>query len=493
MVKKGHLGERNLKTVHVIAQSLAIGPIFSMALIMGIVSTGAGYNTVLSILITALGVFAIGYVITYYARRYSGAGSVYEYISQAWNPGLGTFFALVFFLGLLFLGGGGLYLGLGDLIHDFWASYISSSAIPPWWLCGFAALVIELFLHYRGVKLATNFMLILAVISATPMVILAFVIIAHGGHGGVSNTPIALFNPGWSGLGKVFSGILISILLFVGFEEAAALGEEALFPQQSIPRAVMGSIFATTLFYGLMAYAMSIGYGQQAVNSGAWASAGPTAVTAMAKQYIGGRFVPIIQIVVILDSLALGLAFIVGVSRGFFALGRDGLMPDFFARTSRYDTPLAGNFVVFFASLAFMLLAAFSNYIHIFVGPHGNPIFPTNEFATFVVLSTVGSFAIELAYLALAIVAIRLIARNKGSWWQYAVTIVAAATPILAFYGALTPGPHNGTNVNWAAFYYTLGIVAVSFVWVIILKALKPQHLSNAASHAAVPVATTTD
>ena len=84
------LGEKNLSTIHAVAQSLAIGPMFSVALILGGISRpdiGAGWNAALAVLIATLGVLAIGYVVALYARRFAGAGAVYEYLTHGAHPG----------------------------------------------------------------------------------------------------------------------------------------------------------------------------------------------------------------------------------------------------------------------------------------------------------------------------------------------------------------------------------------------------------------------
>ena len=68
------LGQRNLSTIHAVAQSLAVGPMFSVALILGSISRpdiGAGWNATLAVLIATLGVLAIGYSVALFARRYS--------------------------------------------------------------------------------------------------------------------------------------------------------------------------------------------------------------------------------------------------------------------------------------------------------------------------------------------------------------------------------------------------------------------------------------
>ena len=148
------LGEKNLSTIHAVAQSLAIGPMFSVALILGGISRpdiGAGWNAALAVLIATLGVLAIGYVVALYARRFAGAGAVYEYLTHGAHPWLGVLTAGFFFVGVLFLGGGGIYLGLGILIDGFWTTHISDSG-PAWWIWALITLAIVLALNYRGVR-----------------------------------------------------------------------------------------------------------------------------------------------------------------------------------------------------------------------------------------------------------------------------------------------------------------------------------------------------
>ena len=79
------------------------------------------------------------------------------------------------------------------------------------------------------------------------------------------------------------------------------------------------------------------------------------------------------------------------------------------------------------------------------------PFFPNDQFASFIVSATVGSFAIELVYLILAVVAFRLVAKSGNKPWQYVVVAAAVVMPILGFYGALNPAPHDSSNYNWVA------------------------------------------
>ena len=486
------LGTKNLTTVHAVAQALAIGPMFSVALVLGGVSRpdiGAGWNATLAVLLAGLGVLAIAYTISLYARRYAGAGAVYEYLVHGAHPRVGVFMAGFFFVGALFLGGGGIYLGLGILGDNFWKTHISHSG-PAWWVWGLIALVIVLVLNYIGVRIAIRAMLTFALLSFVPMLILALVIIAKGGENGLT---LSMFNPNETSVfgvtgGGVLGGILLGILLFVGFEAAASIGEEAKDPHRAIPRALIGTVAVAAVFFVVMAYAFSVGYGKVAVSKGAWAFS-PAPVSEMATKYVGSWFATILELVVILDALALALAICVMIGRGFFALGRDGLLPRVFAKTSRYDTPWVGNLAVAFGGVLMFVLVEAGNYAAQFVisGPEGKPIplFPNDQFATFIMTATVGSFVIEFVYLVLAFVAFGLVRRAGNKLWQYVVVAVAVATPVLGFYGALSPAPHDSSNYNWVAAVWALGLFAIVIVWFAVLSATRRESIDNAAAHAA--------
>jgi amino acid transporter len=486
------LGKRNLTTLHAVAQSLAIGPMFSVALILGSISRpdiGAGWNATLAVLLATLGVLAIGYVVALFARRFAGAGAVYEYLTHGAHPWVGVLVSGFFFIGVLFLGGGGIYLGIGILTDGFWTAHISDSG-PAWWVWALLALVLVLVLNYVGVRIAVGAMLTFAFVSFIPMLILGIVILAKGGDDGIT---FSMFDPSETSVfgitgGGVLGGILLGILLFVGFEAAASIGEESEDPHRSIPRAVLWTIGAAGALFVFMSFAFSIGYGKEAVSEGAWALS-PGAVPEMATRYVGEWYATILELVIILDALALALAICVLVGRGFFALGRDGLLPKAFARTSRYDTPWVGNLMVAVGGIGLILLVWLADYQGRFVapGPEGDlvPLFPNDEFATFILSATIGSFAVELVYLILAVAALELLRRTGGKWWQYLIVLVAAATPILGFYGALHPAPHDRSNYNWEALYWTIGLLVVAAVWFVIVLATRRANVDNAAAHAA--------
>jgi amino acid transporter len=469
------LGERRLGTIHAVGQALAIGPIFSTVIVLSLVSLGAGAKSPLSVLVATLGVLCIGYVLSLFARQYVGAGAIYEYLARGVHPAVGTFGAGVFFLGTIFLGGGGIYIGIGILTDQFLTGHVSSSTDWPWWLFSLLALAIVLVLNYIGVRLAINAVLAFTALSTIPFLVLAVAVLLDGGPDGLSLDP---FNPSGS-WNQIWDGLLIGILLFVGFEAAASIAEESREPRKSIPRAVLMTIALSGAFFILMSYIAVIGFGKEAIAKGAWA-ADPAAMSTLAGEYVGSWLGGIIDFVVILDAMALAIAIGVMMSRGFFALARDELLPSFLARTSRHDTPAMGSLSVAIGGLAMIIMALTLNY--------GTDLGLPDELAMFFIAATAGSFAVELIYLFIALGGFLIVARTGGpnAWWQYLIVIAAVLTPILGFYGPLYPFP-TYPDPNNRAFWYALGAVVVAGIWYVIVQVTRPAAVADAGEYADLP------
>ncbi|HWE07878.1 MAG TPA: APC family permease [Solirubrobacteraceae bacterium] len=466
-----HLGPRQLTTLHAIGQALAIGPIFSVGLVSGLVANVAGFSTPLSVVLGAIGSLGLAYVIAIYARRYAGAGAIFEYLSQAVHNSFGIFSAGVYLLGTMFLGAGGIFIALGFLIQGFFASHLSTSI--PWWTGGAACLLVAFLLNHYGVRIAIRGVLLLASVSAIPFLILAVVIIAKGGVGG--NT-LSVFGTGSGGTNAMFNGILFAVTLFIGFEAAASIAEETENPRRSIPIAVVGAVAISAALYILVTYAATIGFGKAALAKGAWFSAASPMGT-LATTYVGNWLSVLIDLVIILDALSLSIAIMVTASRIIFALGRDGLLPKLAARTSRHDTPVAGNVFVAGWSVLLLIWAGVTHY--------GVAVKLPNPIEAFNITSAAGSYLVELIYVFLAVFALKLLWTSRhderGLWWKVVAVLVGLATPILAFKGALDPFPAFPNN---RAVFIAIACVVIPAAWYGILHFTRPEQVRLAARHA---------
>jgi amino acid transporter len=462
----GQLGERRLTTIHAIGQSLAVGPIFSAGLISGLVASVAGFTTPLSVLLGSIGALALGYVVSVFAKRYAGAGAMYEYLARGASPDVGVLGAGLYSLGLLFLGGGGVFIAIGFLADSFFTQHLSIDI--AWWIWGALGLALACGLNHFGVRLAIRGVLALAALSAIPFIITAIVVIIDGGAGG--NT-LSVFDPGNTSWNDVFKGILFAVTLFIGFEVAASLGEETAEPARSIPRAVLGTIAMSAGFYLLVTYAAAIGFGNgKGIET--WVTS-PSPIGELAHQYVGKGMATIIDLVLLLDSISVAIAFTVGASRIFFALSRDRLLPRALSGVTRHATPLGGNLVVVGAGIVALIFGLVTNY--------GDAVKLPNEIEAFSISAASGSFLVEFVYFMLALVAVRLVLKETGIWWKIPVVLVGAATPVLAYKGSLDPFPQYPANRGFIFAAVAAGLVVV---WYLYLKLRHPERIASAAKHA---------
>ena len=140
--------------MHAVAQSLAIGPMFSTALILGLSRTRHGGRLERDARDPDRGARRARdrLRVALYARRFAGAGAVYEYLTHGAHPWLGVLTAGFFFLGMLFLGGGGIYLGARPpRRREFWRR-TSPTTAPAWWLLALIGLAIVLALNHLGIR-----------------------------------------------------------------------------------------------------------------------------------------------------------------------------------------------------------------------------------------------------------------------------------------------------------------------------------------------------
>ena len=96
------------------------------------------------------------------------------------------------------------------------------------------------------------------------------------------------------------------------------------------------------VYYVIVAYAQDIGFG---LKTGDWVASiatGPLFVLGAKGAFGSVNFDRLLQLIVILDIIAVGLGTAVATSRGFFAMARDRRIPGVFAKVSqKHGTPVA--------------------------------------------------------------------------------------------------------------------------------------------------------
>ena len=431
---------RKLSLVDVVAQSVGfMGPVFSIAflvpLIVGLISVtgkGAGVAAPLAILIAGIGILCVAWIIGAYARKIHAAGALYDYVTDGLGSKIGGAAGLLYYLGIIVLGGGILVLIAGT-IHDTLAAEFGFEGMPilAWEII---LLILVGIVMFFGVALSTRAQLILAIISILTVLIFSIYVIAQvGGKNDVGQAfSVSSAPDGWSGL---LFGMVYAVLIFTGFETSANLGEETANPKRHIPRAVVLSVVLVTVFYLIVSYAQVAGYGfsLDAMGLNAAAPLFGLAAPVEAGGYGGVWIARLLELVVVLDMLAVLIGIAVAGSRGVFAMARDERLPRGLSQVSRRGTPLNAGIVVMVIFAIFVIISEWTELFAI-------PDFP-HYFAVFSWGSSFGGLALASIYLLVCIGAFKGL-RGSSKYGLIVVTaIVGIVITAAAVFGAVYQVP----------------------------------------------------
>lgn len=153
-------------------------------------------------------------------------------------------------------------------------------------------------------------------------------------------------NFGWTGIA---TGAAVVFFAFIGFDAVSTAAQEAKRPQKDMPIGILGSLIICTILYVLFAHVMT-----GLVNYKEFANDAKPAATAFAKT--GYDFLQDGLILAILAGYtSVILVMLMGQSRVFYSMSRDGLLPKMFGEVHhKFRTPWKTNlfFMVFVSIFA---------------------------------------------------------------------------------------------------------------------------------------------
>jgi amino acid transporter len=459
------LGAKLLSLPDVIAQSVGfMGPVFSSAfvipLVVGVISAsgkGGGVASPLSVLIAAVGVFALGWIVSSYAKQIHAAGSLYDYVTRGLGNRVGTAAGWLYYGGVTVLLVG-LLLLIGGYLQSTILSEFKVDPLPSWaWTLLLIALIAVIL--YFGVRISTRSQLVLALVSIIVLTIFFITVIVKLG----SANSFKPFNPssaadGWSG---IFFGVLYGVLLFVGFETAANLAEETPKPRREIPIAVMTTAGLATVIYVIATYVEVAGfhYSLKTISAAASAPLFALGAPASAGGYGGTWIDRMLELVVLFDMIAVAIGCAVSASRGIFAMARDRRLPAVLARThQRHGSPIGAAVFVVAVAIATLLVNQF------WTGLFALPATP-HYFALFAWGSTFGGFALVVVYLLMSVGAIRTFGNGPGAVRIVLSAVIGIVITGGAIYGSFYKVTSPTIYAPWGAL--VLLVIGFASTWVL--------------------------
>jgi APA family basic amino acid/polyamine antiporter len=150
---------------------------------------------------------------------------------------------------------------------------------------------------------------------------------------------------GWSGILKAAGMVFFA---FIGFDAVSTAAQEAKNPQKDMPIGILGSLVICTILYVLFSFVMTgvANYTE---------FAGVAAPVAVAIDKMGISWLsPAINLAIIAGYSSVILVMLLGQSRVFYTMSKDGLLPKLFSDTHpKFKTPWKSNMLFAFVVSAF--------------------------------------------------------------------------------------------------------------------------------------------
>ena len=143
---------------------------------------------------------------------------------------------------------------------------------------------------------------------------------------------------GWSG---ILRGAGVIFFVFIGFDIVATMAQETKNPQRNMPIGILGSLVVCTILFVLFGYVLTgLANYTEFKNSAA-----PVAIAIEKTPYawLSGAII----LAILIGYTSVILVDLLGQSRVFFSMSKDGLLPPAFARLHpRFRTPVQSNLLL---------------------------------------------------------------------------------------------------------------------------------------------------
>lgn len=285
------------------------------------------------------------------AASIGGCGSAYGYAYAgfgeiiAWIVGWDLILEYTLSVSTVSVGWAGYFKDLLTAMDIFLPVSIFSNSVHGGILNLLPCLIILLlsWLLIIGIRVSTRINNIMVIIKL--LVILLFICVASSDFNIHNWTP---YNPfGWS---SVVTGASLIFFAYIGFDAVSTAAEEAINPQTDLPIGIIGSLMICTILYIIVAGLLTGIVPYNTLNTPSPIS---SALLTLGHHLVSG----LIGVGAIAGLTTVMLALFYGLTRVFYAMARDGLLPKFFAATHiKTQTPVR---IIGLMGFLMALIAAF--------------------------------------------------------------------------------------------------------------------------------------
>jgi APA family basic amino acid/polyamine antiporter len=164
-------------------------------------------------------------------------------------------------------------------------------------------------------------------------------------------TPEGVVHP-FGGIMGILGAAGVVFFAFIGFDAVSTAAQETINPKRDMPIGILGSLVVCTTLYVLFSYVLS---GVATVND--FRTQGKEASVAFAiSHYMTGYgwLANLVTVAILAGFSSVILVMLMGQSRVFFSMSKDGLVPKLFSEVHpKFRTPWKANILFFFVTAAF--------------------------------------------------------------------------------------------------------------------------------------------
>ncbi|MFF4582798.1 APC family permease [Streptomyces sp. NPDC001373] len=420
------------------------------------------------ILGVVLALFGIGYAEM--SRHVHNAGAFYAYIARGLGPTAGACASLVALVAYSAMQVG-VYGILGFEISGLLATYLHTQV--AWWVPALLAVAATGALGWLKIDLNAKVLGVLLLIECALVVVFDLAALGKPGPEGLS---LSAFDPAGLGGAGLGTALCFCIAAFVGFEQSPVYAEETSKPHIVVSRVMFLAVGFAALFFALSAWALSVATGPSRVTRAA-ADAGPALLFDLTQSRLGAGFTDVLHVLFVTGMFAAMLSFHNVVARYAFAMGREGLLPARFGRTSPgTGAPATGSLLQTVVAALVVLAFALTDG-----SPAGDPTAPVLHLFTW--MGSVGALGVTVLMAASSFAVIAFFVR-RGAAGAQLWRLVAAGLAGLALVGiavytvkdfAVLVAAEKGSVLSWVL-PAIIGVAAVAgLAHGLVLKARRPE------------------
>jgi basic amino acid/polyamine antiporter, APA family len=362
-----------------------------------------GWNGVMGWLVTSAGALCLAVLFGSLARALPRAGGPYAYTRAAFGPFAAFVVAWSYWVSI-WIGNVAIAIGVVAPLSTIVPAIGANSV---WITLGLVWLLTAI--NCFGAGVAGRIQLVTTILKILPLaavLILAIVVLGQGG--GSEAPPLRAADLSFYGATGIAAAATLTLWSFLGLESATVPAERVAAPERNIPRATLAGVIVTGLLYTFVCSAVALLMPPEQLDPGA-------PMAAFIGRHWGGPAAIVIALFAAIAAFGTLNGWILMQGELPWAMAKDGVFPSWFAKLSRYGTPVRAHLTASLLTSAVLLLNAARTMAELF--------------GFLILLATCATL---VAYLASALAAMKLRVAPKRAW----IFMLAALFSVWAIYGA---------------------------------------------------------